>query len=146
MEISFRNEISIESSVNLVYDFLRKMDNFSIWNYAVMSVEPIDGRRSEIYRLTRDLGQSTETETVTIMESRQNRFLHFEAAGGRFPYEMKYELQQAGNRTLLTNDVILKPEGVSRLLLNLFKGNIQSEVKNNLNVLKSIFESNAVNK
>ncbi|WP_141430462.1 SRPBCC family protein [Bacillus sp. 03113] len=141
MEVSFHNEIIINNSVNRIYEYLRKMENFSNWNYAVMNVEPIgDYKERNTYRLKRDLGQSVEVETVTLLELQHNQYLHFEATGGRFPYEAKYELKQVGNRTLLNNIVNMKPTGLNSFLLKLFKSNIQAEVKKNLTVLKNILE------
>ncbi len=141
MEITFSNEVGIESNIENVYAYLSKMENFSTWNYAVMSVEPVENGTNANYILKRDLGNKIETETVTVLETKLNQRLYFQANGGRFPYEMKYELQQSGNGTILTNAVILKPAGVNGIMLKLLKSNIQAEVNKNLNVLKHILES-----
>ncbi|MBW7453754.1 SRPBCC family protein [Paenibacillus sepulcri] len=139
MEISFSNEIIMDSSVDQIYDYLSKMENFSIWNYAVIRVEAVEDHK-DTYRLVRNLGQHVEIETITIIKAQKNKFLQFQATGGRFSYEMKYELKQLGNKTLLANYATMKPNGISGVLLKLLKGHIQTEVKNNLLVLKNIME------
>ncbi|NGM84373.1 hypothetical protein G5B47_18345 [Paenibacillus sp. 7124] len=141
MELSFSNELIIDCTVARVYEFLRNVENFSSWNYAVMTVEPT-GDRKDTYRLTRDLVHSQEIETITVIEARTDQFLHLQAAGGRFDYESKYELKTFENKTLLANHVIMKPSGASGILLKLLKGNIQREVNNNLHVLKTLMEEN----
>ncbi|MGG3574500.1 hypothetical protein ABES80_18890 [Bacillus gobiensis] len=141
MDISFNHDIFIDRSANHVYEYLRKMKNYSLWNYAVLSVEPIeDSAERNTYQLKRNLGESIEIETIKILEFRLNQLLHFQATGGRFSYEMKYNLNSVGNRTLLNNSVKMKPTGISIWFLKLFKNTIQTEVKNNLTVLKTIIE------
>lgn len=144
MEITFSNAIGIENRIENVYAYVSKMENFSIWNYAVMSVEPIEnnsGESKDCYILKRDLGNAIETERVTIIQTQKNQMLHFRATGGRFSYEMKYDLQPFEEETILKNVVNMKSKGMSGFMLKLLKSNIQTEVNQNLHVLKQLLEN-----
>ena len=144
MEITFSNAIEIENRIENVYAYVSKLENFSIWNYAVMSVEPVENNNEESkdrYILKRDLGNVVETERVTIIQTKKNQMLHFRATGGRFSYEMKYALRPFGEQTILKNVVSMKPEGIRGFMLKLLKSNIQTEVNKNLYVLKQLLEN-----
>ena len=139
----FSNTLMIESDIKDVFQYLAKMENFTIWNYAVQQITKINSNEDIIgskYHLLRGMGIQS-FEEIVITEYVLNERLIFEASGNIFSYTMMYELEQQSQSTLLTNKVEIKSSGMSGIMIGVMQNNIKKAINQNLHVLKDIFDN-----
>ncbi|MGJ9458361.1 SRPBCC family protein [Oceanobacillus sp. CF4.6] len=139
----FSNTLMISSDAKDVFQYLAKMENFTIWNYAVQQIKKVNSNEGIIgskYHLLRGTGLQS-FEEIVITEYVPNERLTFEASGNIFSYTMTYELEQQSQGTLLTNKAKIISSGMTGIMIGVMQNNIKKAVNENLHVLKNIFDN-----
>ncbi|WP_162605989.1 SRPBCC family protein [Jiangella aurantiaca] len=139
----FTNVISINRSLDQVFDYLIHFENIPRWNYAITETRMItDGPVcvGSRYVQTRTIpSPSTESFEITAFEPRSG----FSLSGdlGPFAAHVSYALQPTADATVLTNTMDLRAAGPRRLVARLAAPGIESAVAANLGVLKNLLEN-----
>ncbi|WP_067725267.1 SRPBCC family protein [Oceanobacillus damuensis] len=139
----FSNTLMISSDAKDVFHYLAKMENFTVWNYAVQQITKVkstEGIVGSKYHLLRGMGLQS-FEEIVITEYVPNERLTFDASGKVFSYRMAYELEQQSQGTLLTNKAEIISSGMKGIMIGIMKNNIKKAVNQNLHVLKSLFDN-----
>jgi uncharacterized protein YndB with AHSA1/START domain len=138
----FTNTVAVARPRVEVYAYLADFENIPQWNYAISRTWKVsDGpvRVGSTYRQTRTIPNQTE-ETFEVTEYDPDRSLAIQGTLGPFAARSSYRLEEAGDATLITNDVELEPAGLTRLVAPLAANRIKHAVAANLNVLKQLLE------
>lgn len=142
--LQFSNNLMIQKGQADVFSFLREMQNFPKWNYAVTEIKVIEKNDGgENYQLFRSQ-MGPRMEYVTVVEAVENEKITINISGGWFPYTMTYVItpDSTGKGTILNNKVSIKPAGLRGVLTNIFQGKLKNAVGQNLHVLKNMLENN----
>ncbi|MEN1970056.1 SRPBCC family protein [Lentibacillus sp. N15] len=141
--VQFSNSLLIQANVKDVFRFLERMENFSIWNYAVRRVEKIPSSGDVVgsrYQLLRNQGVQA-FEEITITEYIRDSRLVLESIGNHFSYSMTYDLiPQSSGFTRLINKSEIQTSGINNVIFGFMQGNVKREVNQNLHVLKDILD------
>lgn len=145
--IGFENTLTINKPSDEVFDYLSKMENLSIWNYAILDTRKHIGNdensTNDIYLLTRNLFGRNVTELFKINEIIRPLKIQIETIEntGPFNYTTTYFLKETNNITILTNKIELSVGKTLKPFGGIIKSQVKKEVFNNLHVLKGVLEN-----
>lgn len=143
----FTNAVTIERPVADVFAYLTQLENIPAWNYAIASTTRLtDGpvRAGTRYQQRRTLPAPSE-EVLEVVEFDLDRRLVIRGDLGPFDAVVTYELQPAAPSsgaaaTTLTNTMVLRASGASRLISGLAARPVRAAVAANLRTLKRILD------
>jgi uncharacterized protein YndB with AHSA1/START domain len=138
----FTNTITIDRPLTEVFEFLARLENLPLWNYAISDTEKISSGAVGVgsrYRQTRTVPARSE-ETFEVTEFKRDHRLSIRGSLGPFHSEVTYLLTPDEDGTVLTNTMKLQPAGPMRLVAPLAAPGIKSAVAANLGVLKQLLE------
>jgi carbon monoxide dehydrogenase subunit G len=140
--MQFSNTVTIDRPRADVFAFLSRFENLPRWNYALSETRRVGTEPSGVgtrYVQTRTIPRPA-TETFEVTELDPDRRLAIRGTLGPFAADSSYELQDAGDATVLTNTMRLRPSGAGSLVASLAMPQIRSAVAANLATLKDILE------
>jgi uncharacterized protein YndB with AHSA1/START domain len=142
---SFTIVIEISRPAHQVFAFLADLKNVPKWNYAITETRktsPGEVGVGTTYEQTRSI-PTPSREHLTITDFQPDRHLAVEGTLARYPARLEYAVDEHDGATRLTNTVDLELTGAARLLGGVAAGRIRSAVAENLEVLKTLLESNS---
>ncbi|MGK9486308.1 MULTISPECIES: SRPBCC family protein [Bacillus cereus group] len=140
--IQFQNELKVEAPVSDVYNFIARLENFPLWNYAVSEVRNLrkkNEKGQDLYGIYRNT-TGPKYEEGYLKSYEENKQLIMVVSGGWFPYELEYNFRTEDQNTFMSNVARIYPSKVSFLPLQLAKHQLQKAVYQNLHVLKNVVE------
>jgi uncharacterized protein YndB with AHSA1/START domain len=144
-DLRFTNTVTIDRDRADVFAFLSTFENLPLWNYAISHTEAAESgpvRVGARYRQTRTLPRPAMEEFEVTEFEREHR-LGIRGTLGPFLAESTYELATLAGATVVTNAMILQPQGAARLLAPLAGSRVRSAVAANLQALKELLEQDA---
>lgn len=138
--MEFTNSLMIRATKDTVFKYLRDMENYPKWNYAVSRIIE-DPEYTSTYTLYRDQ-MGPPMEKVKVLEVEKDKSISMEVSGGWFPYTISYHIVQSDDKIYLENKVQITAHGINKMLIGIFINNLKTAVRRNLDVLKGNLEKN----
>ncbi len=138
----FTNSLTIQRSLQDVFNYLAAFENVPQWNYAIAETRKASNGPvgvGTIYRQTRSLPSRSE-ETFQVTEFDPNRRLAIRGDLGPLKGTLTYELEPVREGTRLTNTAELEGRGLLKVAAPITTGNVRRAVATNLEKLKEILE------
>ncbi len=139
----FTNSITIDRPPGDVFAYVSDLENVPEWNYAIISTRKVsDGPVSvgTAYRQVRSLPRRSE-ETLQVAEMQPDRRFVVQGQIGPFVGSLKYDVEDIGGRTRLTNTVDLEGRGLMKLAGPVTSARVRDAVSANLGMLKELLEN-----
>jgi uncharacterized protein YndB with AHSA1/START domain len=140
---SFSNVVTIDRPIEDVFAFLADLENVPRWNYAIeqtRKTSPGPVAVGTTYVQHRRIPKPSDEE-IAITELEPDRRLAVEGRLGPFHARLRYELEQSGSGTAVTNAVELEMTGALRLVGGIAASRVKAAVAENLGVLKHVLET-----
>jgi carbon monoxide dehydrogenase subunit G len=140
--MEFSNTITIQRSLQDVFEFVSDFENVPKWNYAIAETRKVSEGPVGVgttYRQVRTIpSRSEETFEVTGFETDRR----FAVRGGLGPFEgtLAYEFEEVDGVTRLTNRAELEARGIMKLATPIASGRVRDAVAENLETLKRLLE------
>jgi len=140
--MQFSNTLTIDRQPDEVFAYLSAFENLPAWNYAIARTRRVGtgpvgvGAR---YIQTRTIPRPAEEDFEVTVFAPPHR-LAIQGVLGPFQAESIYELEGAGESTVLTNSMTLEATGVMRVAAPLAGSRVQKAVAANLQTLKKMLE------
>ncbi|MBG9587609.1 SRPBCC family protein [Cytobacillus firmus] len=141
--IKFQNKIDINRTRDEVYSYLTQLENFPVWNYALLDISKEKSAETESYIISRKFLGKYTTEIIKVKEQIYPQKFQLETISntGPFNYKLTYYLEEGKDKTTLINNVELSPNGIFCIFPDSIGDKIQNEVLKNLIVLKNLLEN-----
>jgi len=140
--MDFANAVTIERPVHDVFAFVADPVNVPKWNYAIVETRKTSDGPVGVgttYRQTRSLPTRSE-ESIRITELAPDRRFALRGDLGPFAGTLRYQFEDLGGRTRLTNTASLEVRGVMKLAAPFATRRVRDAVAANLGDLKQLLE------
>ncbi|MFD0362340.1 SRPBCC family protein [Nocardia sp. GCM10030253] len=140
---TFENTLTINRTVEDVFDYLAQFENVPRWNYAITETSKTSDGPVGIgstYRQTRSIPQPAE-ESFEVTGFDPSKRLEIRGQLGPFPAVVSYVLEPISGGTLLRNTIELEVRGALRLAGPVLTARVKSAVAANLEVLRQLLEA-----
>jgi uncharacterized membrane protein len=140
--LHFKNKLEINRPVADVFSFISNFENMPKWNHFVLEVTKLSEGSIGLNTIFRQV-RKTDTQEYKITEFEPNSRVTIQTLPPYSKLVMRFTLEQANNRTLLTDEWELDT-GKPTLIERLGGGNVKSAVAENLRKLKQLLETGKV--
>ncbi|MGZ4849108.1 MAG: SRPBCC family protein [Halobacteriota archaeon] len=151
--IKFEVSIAIEKPVEEVFGFVAEGENGPKWNSAVKSVRKISEGPVNVgtkYSMIRQLPKGSAENTYEVVEYEENKKISIKIISGPTPFLYRYRFKPSDKGTELSLDAEAEKEGLTEVLGTkariapefVLRGFVKRGVEENLQMLKSLLESN----
>lgn len=140
--MDFANAVTIERPVHDVFAFVADPVNVPKWNYAIVETQKTSDGSVGVgttYRQTRSLPTRSE-ETIRITELVPDRRFALRGDLGPFAGTLRYQFEDLGGRTRLTNTAHLEVRAVMKFAASFATRRVRDAVAANLEDLKQLLE------
>jgi carbon monoxide dehydrogenase subunit G len=145
--MKIEQSIIINRNAKEVFDFVKDVSNHKKFGTAFQDARKLtEGELregSEVMRKVNFMGKSIEAHQQ-VKTFNQDHQITFETIEGPVPVEDSFIVEQIGdNETRFTLSIEAKLSGMMKFGASMMKGQIESQIQNDLNNLKNLLESSA---
>lgn len=142
--VRFTADVVIERPVQLVFAFVARAENGSMWNSAVRQVRqssegPV-GVGTE-YSMSRQLPSGPVENTLQVVDYQPNKSYAIRVTSGPTPFQYRYRVEPLGDRTRVSLSAEGSLGGPADLLSPIASIVVKRGVQANFETLKALLES-----